>query len=1041
MTDARNFVTRLSTDTSKFNLNGTIKELDQLNKSLIDNQQQQKECNKIIKSTKDELEKAKKEIKDSGSATDQQREKIDKLKQTLEEQKLKLAQLKSEQTVIKSAIRDTAKTAVSSVDEVNKKVEESADTWTTLKETLAHVAADGVEMLSSKLIELAKDIVNTGMQFESAMSEVAAITGATGSELEALEETAKKYGATTKFSATETAQALKYMGLAGWDAKTSMEALPGILNLAAASGMDLAAASDMVTDYLTAFGLSAEKAAYMADLLTYAQSNSNTSAVQLGQAWGNCAANLHAAGQDIETVTAMLESMANQGLKGSEAGTALAAIMRDITSNMNDGKIAIGNMLISVTDAYGNFRDLTDIMADVEKAVAGMGSAERTAALDATFTARSLKGVNLILEEGSEAVSGYENDLRQSMGSAEKAAGTMSDNLAGDLKTLESGLESLKISIFEDAESPLRDLVHFITDEGIPALKWLYENIEDITEIFAPFAEGINSLLAMPKTSQRELKQTISRESEIVAEIAELDELIRKAEERAAHDRTGSTSTEYIDQLKAEKAALQDRLEKLKSEEEQLKTTQKAVVNLTESEKANTITVKENSEAVDDYTKKSGDLEKYLSTLSDSYKKLDNGQEISLSTILSLIDKYPEYARQLMDAKGNIDLQKSATESLFEAKKQEYLLTQKATMDKITMSNEETEVILSNLQKQFEAYASQVTVLEGMRAILGNTVVDAEKERAQKLAEEARKNIEEYKSASTRYNLVKSMNINDFAKQDTSTTKQSTSSSKQSSSDSYYYSGYDVKAYGSTQLEAALKWLDRAQNLGKISTQQALSHLKQWKTQYAQTADEIYDIDHRIYQAQQKLESDQTAAIKKQLDLVRAAYEKAADDKIALFKKQADAAKEAADKEIKALDDLQKKRNEENEDAKRKAELDKINVQLKYKHLDELSRMELLRRKQDIVNEQAEADFSRQIETKKQTLQGNADAAALQYDKAVGNINSLLERLNYFIAAQTGTVTNQQIVNNNNSRQNFQIVASGISSRQLTSEIVRELYS
>ena len=1041
MTDARNFVTRLSTDTSKFNLNGTIKELDQLNKSLIDNQQQQKECNKIIKSTKDELEKAKKEIKDSGSATDQQREKIDKLKQTLEEQKLKLAQLKSEQTVIKSAIRDTAKTAVSSVDEVNRKVEESADTWTTLKETLAHVAADGVEMLSSKLIELAKDIVNTGMQFESAMSEVAAITGATGSELEALEETAKKYGATTKFSATETAQALKYMGLAGWDAKTSMEALPGILNLAAASGMDLAAASDMVTDYLTAFGLSAEKAAYMADLLTYAQSNSNTSAVQLGQAWGNCAANLHAAGQDIETVTAMLESMANQGLKGSEAGTALAAIMRDITSNMNDGKIAIGNMLISVTDAYGNFRDLTDIMADVEKAVAGMGSAERTAALDATFTARSLKGVNLILEEGSEAVSGYENDLRQSMGSAEKAAGTMSDNLAGDLKTLESGLESLKISIFEDAESPLRDLVHFITDEGIPALKWLYENIEDITEIFAPFAEGINSLLAMPKTSQRELKQTISRESEIVAEIAELDELIRKAEERAAHDRTGSTSTEYIDQLKAEKAALQDRLEKLKSEEEQLKTTQKAVVNLTESEKANTITVKENSEAVDDYTKKSGDLEKYLSTLSDSYKKLDNGQEISLSTILSLIDKYPEYARQLMDAKGNIDLQKSATESLFEAKKQEYLLTQKATMDKITMSNEETEVILSNLQKQVEAYASQVTVLEGMRAILGNTVVDAEKERAQKLAEEARKNIEEYKSASTRYNLVKSMNINDFAKQDTSTTKQSTSSSKQSSSDSYYYSGYDVKAYGSTQLEAALKWLDRAQNLGKISTQQALSHLKQWKTQYAQTADEIYDIDHRIYQAQQKLESDQTAAIKKQLDLVRAAYEKAADDKIALFKKQADAAKEAADKEIKALDDLQKKRNEENEDAKRKAELDKINVQLKYKHLDELSRMELLRRKQDIVNEQAEADFSRQIETKKQTLQGNADAAALQYDKAVGNINSLLERLNYFIAAQTGTVTNQQIVNNNNSRQNFQIVASGISSRQLTSEIVRELYS
>ena len=163
-----------------------------------------------------------------------------------------------------------------------------------------------------------------GSSFESAMSETQAIFGIadkTSAAYQKLEATAREYGKTTQYSASESAAALKYMALAGWDVQQSTSALPGVLNLAAAASMDLAQASDMVTDYMSAFGIEADKSTYFADALAYAQNHANTTVDQLGQAFQNCAANMNASGQDFETTTALLEGMANQGTKGSLAGT------------------------------------------------------------------------------------------------------------------------------------------------------------------------------------------------------------------------------------------------------------------------------------------------------------------------------------------------------------------------------------------------------------------------------------------------------------------------------------------------------------------------------------------------------------------------------------------------------------------------------------------------------------------------------------------------------------------------------------------------
>ncbi|MBQ3969894.1 MAG: phage tail tape measure protein, partial [Clostridia bacterium] len=408
-------------------------------------------------------------------------------------------------------------------ERTGERTENTNEGFSTWKATLANLASTVIQKAISKVAELAKEIVGLGKDFTATMSEVKAISGASDEDFQKLTNTAREFGSKTVFSATEAAEALKYMSLAGWDAEQSSAALGGVLDLAAASGMGLGEASDMVTDYLTAFGMEADKSAYFADMLAYAQANSNTTAAQLGEAFGNCAATLHAGGQDVETVTSLLEAMANGGLKGSEAGTALNATMRDITNAMSEVKdktdlanlsqgefvsstgdlndllgknyIQMGKTLIPVSDANGNFRDLTDILTDVSKATDGMGDAERAAAMSSTFTSYSIKGVNLVLNEGIDKVAEYEKNLRKADGSASDMASTMNDNLKGDLAGMNSAFEELKLKIYDGLEGPLRSAVRFITGKVAPALTVLVQNIDKIAPPILIAATAIGTFL------------------------------------------------------------------------------------------------------------------------------------------------------------------------------------------------------------------------------------------------------------------------------------------------------------------------------------------------------------------------------------------------------------------------------------------------------------------------------------------------------------------------------------------------------------------
>ena len=488
-------------DTVKFNADtsglkkGTdevINKLNELNKKLVDNQYKQRDSNKVISDAKRELKKLQEQIKDNDKATDDEKKKIQELNDTIEQEKLKLSQLRTEQISIKNIISETSK----EISGNNKE-------WTVLKATLANLTSDTLEMFGSKLLSVGKDIIQTGEQFSSSMSEVAAISGATAEELNRMEEAARLYGSTTKFSATEAADALKYMALAGWSAQQSIDGLPAVLDLAAASNMDLGRASDIVTDYITAFGLEVEDAAHFVDIMTYAQNNSNTTTEMLGEAYKNCAATAASMGFTVEEVTAALMTMANAGVKGGEAGTTLNTLMTRLATNAKNCADELGELGVEIYDSQGNMNSLSDILNKMIGAWADLTEQQKNNLSKVIAGTNQYSGFQTVMQGLSDkavkagmSFNDYSKALEDCDGTAKDAAKTMSNNLTGDLKALDSALDELKLKIFDGAENPLRSLVQTITKQGVPALEALINNLDKIIPVVLAGAAAMVSYKA-----------------------------------------------------------------------------------------------------------------------------------------------------------------------------------------------------------------------------------------------------------------------------------------------------------------------------------------------------------------------------------------------------------------------------------------------------------------------------------------------------------------------------------------------------------------
>lgn len=356
------------------------------------------------------------------------------------------------------------KDAQSTLSEFANQSNNAGTRFEALGSSLKTVGSTITTAVSLPLLALGAGAIKTASDFEAGMSKVSALSGATGDDLKMLEDKAREMGASTKYSATESAEALSYMALAGWDAEQMAAGLEPSLKLAGAAGMDLALATDIVTDTMSMFGMEASEATKMTDMLAYAQANSNTDVQQLGEALKYCGASANAMGYDLADTTALLGTFADQGLKGSSAGTTLNAMFRDMKKNAKDGAIAIGDTNVAIVDANGNYRDMTDILADVEKATEGMTQAERDMALSSIWGTEALKGVNMAFEAGVPKIREFEEGIRNSDGAANEMYDTMQNNLQGAIDNMKSAFEGLLITIGQRLIPIFQSLVEGITN-------------------------------------------------------------------------------------------------------------------------------------------------------------------------------------------------------------------------------------------------------------------------------------------------------------------------------------------------------------------------------------------------------------------------------------------------------------------------------------------------------------------------------------------------------------------------------------------------
>ena len=356
------------------------------------------------------------------------------------------------------------KDALSTLREFTNQSNSAGTRFEALGSSLKIVGRTITTAVSLPLLALGAGAIKTASDFEAGMSKVSALSGATGDDLKMLEDKAREMGATTKYSATESAEALSYMALAGWDAEQMAAGLEPSLKLAGAAGMDLALATDIVTDTMSMFGMEASEATKMTDMLAYAQANSNTDVQQLGEALKYCGASANAMGYDLADTTALLGTFADQGLKGSSAGTTLNAMFRDMKAKAKDGAIAIGDTNVAIVDANGNYRDMTDILADVEKATEGMTQAERDMALSSVWGTEALKGVNMAFQAGIPTIKEFEEGIRSSDGAAGEMYDTMQNNLKGAIDNLKSAFEGVMITIGQRLIPIFQNLVEGITN-------------------------------------------------------------------------------------------------------------------------------------------------------------------------------------------------------------------------------------------------------------------------------------------------------------------------------------------------------------------------------------------------------------------------------------------------------------------------------------------------------------------------------------------------------------------------------------------------
>lgn len=446
---------------------GLDKALKSVNTSIRTTQSALKDVNRLLKldpSNTELLAQKQKLLKDAIGAT---KEKLDALKVAQEQAKQQLENGELGQDKYDALQREIIETE----EELRRLQQEAATTSTTLSKI--DVAGQKMESVGNSIAGAGKKMmgittviggvgvaaVKTAADFDSAMSQVAAVSGATGDDFDALRDKAREMGAKTKFSATEAAEAMNYMAMAGWKTGDMLDGIEGVMNLAAASGEDLATTSDIVTDALTAFGLTAKDSGHFADILAAASSNANTNVSMMGETFKYCAPIAGALGFSAEDTAEAIGLMANAGIKSTQAGTALRTIMNNLSGDIKISGKAIGDVTIATTNADGSMRSLSDILGDCRTAFGSLTESEKAQTAESLVGKNAMSGFLALMNAAPADVDKLSGAIANCDGVSEKMATTMQDNLAGQLTILKSQLQELAISFGDILMPAIRSIV------------------------------------------------------------------------------------------------------------------------------------------------------------------------------------------------------------------------------------------------------------------------------------------------------------------------------------------------------------------------------------------------------------------------------------------------------------------------------------------------------------------------------------------------------------------------------------------------------
>lgn len=451
--------TKLDNSGAEKGLNDLKKEVESSSKSTaqeIDkaSDQAQKSVEEVAKSAEKTGKQVEKSAKDSASKAGQAaKQGADSAAKGTESASTKMQQSHKK---VKDTAKESADGAKKSWEESNQSTVASTESATSKMAGLMKKSAAVIGVAS---VAAAKKTIDVGKSFEAGMSEVQAISGASGKDLEKLSAKAKQMGATTKFSATESATALKYMAMAGWKTNQMVSGLSGVMNLAAASGEDLGTVSDIVTDSMTAFGLKAKDSGHFADVLAKASSSSNTNVAMMGETFKYVAPLAGSMKYSIEDTATAIGLMANAGIKGSQAGTSLRSIITRLVKPPKDAATALNALGISTTKADGSMKPLRETMAELREKFSGLTESQKASYASSIAGQEAMSGLLAIVNASDSDFNKLQKAIDNSSGAAKKQADVMNNNLQGALYDLGSVAESVGIGIYEDIKTPLTKAV------------------------------------------------------------------------------------------------------------------------------------------------------------------------------------------------------------------------------------------------------------------------------------------------------------------------------------------------------------------------------------------------------------------------------------------------------------------------------------------------------------------------------------------------------------------------------------------------------